>query len=146
MRSALVTTAQPLRSGVLSAGAGRVRPGDTETPGLIYPLDAGDYRAWLEGRLTQLNTPSLLLRGSQDSAERTVTNVGRRARYFSSHAVGFRHRVTVTPAALRLAPGESATFRVTVAGRGRAARLDDGYVVWRGGAGTVTRIPVLISR
>ena len=39
--------------------------------------------------------------------------------YFSSTATGFgRHEVSVTPAAISLAPGESATF--TVAG-GRAA-------------------------
>jgi minor extracellular serine protease Vpr len=146
VRSALATTAQPLDGEVLAAGAGRVRAGDSVTPGLVYPLDATDYRAWLEGRRTELNTPSILLSGGQLAARRTVTNVGRRALYFSSRAVGFRRAVTVRPAALRLDPGESGTFRVSAAGRGRTAQLDDGYVVWRGASGTITRVPVLISR
>jgi len=33
-----------------------------------------------------------------------------------------------------------------VAGRGRTARLDDDFDVWRDASGTVTRFPVLISR
>ena len=102
-----------------------------------------DYRAWLEGRRTHLNTPSILLSGGQRAARRTVTNVGRRALYFSSRAVGFRRRVSVTPAAVRLDPGESATYVVDVAAAGPA---DDGYVVWRGASGTATSIPVQISR
>jgi subtilisin family serine protease len=146
VRSALATTAQPLTTGVLAAGAGRVRAGDSTKPGLVYPLDAGDYRSWLEGHRTHLNTPSILLTGGQRAARRTITNVGSRALYFSSRTVGFDRRVTVTPAAVRLDPGESATFRTTVRGRGFTARLDDGYVVWRGASGTLTRIPVLISR
>jgi len=146
VRSALATTAQPLGDSVLAAGAGRVRPGDTATPGLVYPLDAQHYRAWLEGRRTHLNTPSIQLNDGQGAARRTVTNVGRRALYFSSRAVGFRRDVSVTPAALRLDPGESATYRVVVRHANRARRLDDGYVVWRGAAGTTTRVPVLISR
>ncbi len=146
VRSALATTAQPLTTGVLAAGAGRVRAGDSARPGLVYPLDAGDYRSWLEGRRTHLNTPSILLTGGQRAARRTITNVGSHALYFSSRTVGFERRITVTPAAVRLDPGESATFRTTVRGRGFTARLDDGYVVWRGASGTLTRIPVLISR
>ncbi len=146
VRSALATTAQPLASGVIVAGGGRVRPSDAMTPGLVYPVDTGDYRAWLEGRRTHLNTPSILLSGGRLGAHRTVTNVGARALYFSSRTVGFQRRVSVTPAALRLKPGESATYQVTVSGRGPTARLDDGYVVWRGASGTITRVPVLISR
>jgi minor extracellular serine protease Vpr len=146
VRSALATTAQPLASGVLASGAGRVRAGDSAKPGLVYPVDIDDYRAWLEGRRTHLNTPSILLGGGQVTARRTVTNVGRRALYFSSKTVGFDRRVSVTPAAIRLNPGESASYRIRVTGRGLSARLDDGYVVWRGASGTLTRIPVLISR
>jgi hypothetical protein len=72
--------------------------------------------------------------------------VGRRALYFSSRATGFtRHEVRVRPAAIRLAPGESAPFRI-IAERKPAGPLDDGSVTWRGANGTRTRIPVLISR
>ncbi len=78
------------------------------------------------------------------TAQRTVTNVTGRRLYFSSAATGFaRHAVRVTPAAVRLGPGESATFTLIVApGNG----LDDGWVTWRGATGTVTRIPVLVTR
>ena len=67
--------------------------------------------------------------------------------YFSSTARGFtRHDVSVTPAAVRLGPGESAAFTIRV---GRAAAVqppDDGWVTWRGANGTRARIPVLVSR
>lgn len=147
VRSALATTARPLAGvSTLRGGAGRVRPGDTAFPGLVYRVDRHDYRAWMEGRLRELNTPSLLLSGGDRLARRTVTNAGDRSLYFSSADVGFRRSVVVTPAALRLDPGESATFQVQVAGGGPVTSLDDGYVVWRGATGTITRMPVLISR
>ena len=73
--------------------------------------------------------------------------MGRRALYFSSAATGFsRHAVTVRPAAVRLAPGESARFVVRVVHRAGVEPADDGWVTWRGGNGTVARIPVLLSR
>jgi hypothetical protein len=50
----------------------------------------------------------------------------------------------VTPAALRLGPGESASYRIFV--RDPGSRSDDGHIVWRGATGTITRIPVQISR
>ena len=52
--------------------------------------------------------------------------------------------MSVRPAAVRLDAGESATFVIRV--RDSAARSDDGRVVWRGATGTVTSIPVQISR
>jgi minor extracellular serine protease Vpr len=54
--------------------------------------------------------------------------------------------VRVTPAAVRLAPGESAAFTIRVDRSPGALRLDDGTVVWRGANGTRTQIPVLVSR
>ncbi len=51
--------------------------------------------------------------------------------------------MTVQPAALRLSPGESADFTVTVRGD---AGGDSGYVVWRGADGTRVRIPVAVGR
>lgn len=44
---------------------------------------------------------------------------------------------------MRLSPGESATFEIEVA---PGSRADDGHVVWRGATGTVTSIPVQVSR
>lgn len=145
VRSALATTAERVRgASVLRTGAGRPRLEQALEPGLVYDVRPGDYRAWLDGTLPTLNTPSLVLAPGRRTATRTVTNVGQRALYFSSSATGFaRHRVQVTPAALRLGPGESGTYRVTVSGR-RSGALDDGFVTWRGATGTVTRIPVLL--
>lgn len=149
VRSALVTTARPVGgTPVLRAGAGRVLADPALRPGLAYEVGPGDYRAWLTGTLTgDLNTPSVLLSGTADSAVRTVTNLTGRRLYFSSHVRGFeRHDVRVTPAALRLGPGESGTFTVTVGRTSVPQPDDDGWITWRGATGTVTRIPVLISR
>ena len=149
VRSALTTTARTVPGdGALRAGAGRVLADPALRPGLAYDVAPGDYRAWLTGGLVgDLNTPSVLLSGSADTAVRTVTNVTGRRLYFSSHVRGFaRHEVRVTPAAVRLGPGESATFTVTVGRTSVPQPDDDGWITWRGATGTVTRIPVLISR
>ncbi|MBZ5734549.1 S8 family serine peptidase [Nocardioides sp. TRM66260-LWL] len=143
VRSSLVTTARPVAGApVTRAGAGVLDPERAARPGLALLVPRDGYRRWLEGG-ADVNVPSIGLQGSR-TARRTVTNVTRRSLYFSSSAGGFdRHRVVVRPAALRLAPGESATFTVRVAaGSGR----DDGYVLWRGATGTRTRLPVTIGR
>ena len=118
------------------AGPGVPAPASATTaPGSTATLDA-----------TALNTPSVLLQGT-GSVTRTVTNVGTRAMYFSSTATGFgRHQVSVTPAAISLAPGESTTFTVRVAGSAGPQPLDDGWVTWRGANGNRVRIPVVIVR
>ena len=144
VRSALNTTAAPLPGAVLRSGTGRLRPDAATRPGLVYEVDRDDYRAWLTGEDTTLNTPSVLLADGLRRAKRRITNVGGRSLYFSSDAVGFRRDVSVTPAAVRLGPGESATYTITV--RGPGTRSDDGRVVWRGATGTATSIPVQISR
>jgi hypothetical protein len=81
------------------------------------------------------------------TAVRTVTNVGRRPEYFSVTARGFTsHRVRVQPLAVRLAPGASARFTVTVSGATTPDRFDDGELVWLGARGGVTRLPVALTR
>ncbi|WP_134738126.1 S8 family serine peptidase [Nocardioides sp. 503] len=141
-RSALATTAAPVRrTSVQRAGAGLLRPAAAGRPGLVHSLDPARYRAWWQDRRTRLNTPSAVLRRGERSTTRTVTNVGRRTFYFSSTVRGFsRRHAWVTPAALRLAPGETGTYTVHATGRGS----DDGHVVWRGAGGTTTRVPVLL--
>ncbi len=151
VRSALATTADPVAArNLLREGSGRVRPARAVRPGVAYEVRAGDYRAWLEGDLSSraLNTPSLVVSGDETVAfRRRITNVGSRAMYFSSAATGFgRHTVTVTPAAVRLAPGETVRFTVHVGGHSGVGPLDDGWVTWRGANGTRARIPVLITR
>jgi hypothetical protein len=150
VRSAIATTAGDVAGdpSLLRVGAGRTRARPADRPGLVFRVPLGDYRAWLDGDLdaTALNTPSVLLRGT-GSVTRTVTNVGTRAMYFSSTATGFgRHQVSVAPAAISLAPGESTTFTVRVAGGAGPQPLDDGWVTWRGANGNRVRIPVVIVR
>ncbi|MEO9324445.1 S8 family serine peptidase [Nocardioides sp. C4-1] len=144
VRSALVTTARPQGDAVRRSGAGVLQPRRARRPGLAVLADADDYRAWLDGSRRRVNTPSIALTDGRLVARRTITNTTRRSLYFSSSAEGFRRSVTVTPAAVRLGPGESATFRVRVADGG--PRTDDGYVVWRGATGTRTSLPVVVGR
>lgn len=149
VRSALVTTARPLPgSSVLAAGAGRVVPDPDAAVGLVHDVAPGDYRSWLSAALAgDLNTPSVLLNGTADTAERTVTNVTGRTVTFLPRVRGFeRHDVEVSPASLRLAPGESGSYTVTVGRTSLPQPDDDGWIVWTGSTGTVTRIPVLITR
>lgn len=149
VRSALVTTARPLPgAALLSGGSGRVVPDPAAAPGLALDVRRGDYRAWLAADLDgDLNTPSVLLAGAADEAERTVTNVTGRTLTFVPRVRGFeRHDVEVSPASLQLAPGESATFTVRVGRTSLPQPDDDGWITWVGSSGTTTRIGVLISR
>lgn len=145
VRSALATTTVRVPgAAVLRSGSGRVSASSATRPGLAFDIAPDDYRAWLQGDLAELNIPSIRVSGP-GTVERTITNVTGRRLYFSSSATGFaRHAVRVTPAAVRLGPGESATFTLTVGRGGRGG--DDGWVTWRGATGTVTRIPVLVTR
>ncbi len=144
-RSAHTTSARPVSGAALRQGAGRSAVGAALHSRLVLDVPAGDYRRWLDGDLrpADLNAPSVLL-SRAGTVTRTLTNLGSRAKYFSSSARGFdRRSVLVTPAAVTIPAGGSATFTVTVAG-GRAA--DDGYVVWRGADGSRLRLPVVLSR
>jgi minor extracellular serine protease Vpr len=149
VRSALTTSARALPAPALRQGAGRSSIGASLRSRLVLDVGRRDYRRYLDGGLgsVALNTTSLLVDGRRGrTVTRRVTNLGDRAMYFSSSARGFvRHRVTVTPAALRLQPGESATFRVRISGAG-VAPLDDGYVGWLGADGSRLRLPVVITR
>ena len=150
VRSALATTTGKVAGSpsLLRLGSGRIRARAADRPGLVFPVPPGDYRAWLEGRLdaADLNTPSALVRASA-RLTRTVTNVGTRAMYYSSSATGFRRsQVSVTPAAIYLDPGESATFTVTVSVSAGPQPLDDGWVTWRGANGNRVRMPVVVAR
>lgn len=143
VRSALATRALPTAGGSPSdSGAGRVDLDRAADVRLDYPQPVGGYRAWLDGDGRAPNTPSVLLGGSDRVATRTIRNTADEALYFSSEARGFSTPVQVRPLAVRLGPGESATFTVTRTG---PARADDGYVVWRGGDRSRSRIPVVVA-
>lgn len=149
VRSALSTTAASVRApSLLHQGAGLPRARRADRPVLAYLVRAGDYRAWLEGSASpgELNVASILLAGETTTARRTITNVGNRTRSFTARVEGLTgHQVTVTPSAVRLAPGESASFEVEVFGPDGAAPVDDGWLTWLGPRSR-TRIPVVLSR
>lgn len=149
VRSALTTSARDLPGPTLRQGSGRSSIGAALRARLVLEVGRGDYRRFLEGRVApeRLNTPSILLDRDSAVVTRRVTNLGLRAMYYSSATRGFaRDRVRVTPAALRIPPGGSATFRIAVSRPGGVSPLDDGYVVWRGADDTRLRIPVVLSR
>ena len=146
VRSVLTTTAQPVAGApTLAQGAGQV--GALRKAGLALDVPTASYRRALDDlSWPDLNASSIVMSGG-GTATRRLTNLGSRAEYFSVRAIGFqRHRVRMTPVALRLAPGETATVRVTITGPDGPTRLDDGWLVWRGARGSETRVPVAITR
>ncbi|WP_210439900.1 S8 family serine peptidase [Nocardioides xinjiangensis] len=148
VRSLLVTAARPIPdASALEQGAGAL-PGRAPRAHLALDVEPHAWRRALRHHsLAELNTSSLLLSARQPTAVRTVTNIGDRAEYFSVTARGFAsHRVRVQPLAVRLAPGESADFTVTVSGPATPGRLDDGALVWLGARGGITRVPVALTR
>lgn len=148
VRSQLVTSARPIPgSSALAQGSGAL-PGRAPTAHLALDVPASAWRRALRrSELTDLNTSSVLLSARRTTAVRTITNVGTRPEYFSVTARGFiSHRITVQPLAVRLAPGQSARFTITVTGPVTPGRLDDGELVWLGALGGVTRVPVALTR
>ena len=148
VRSLVVTAARPIPgSSVLAQGSGAL-PGRAPTAHLALDVPAHAWRRALRThQLARLNTSSLLLATGQTTAVRTITNIGTRPEYFSVTARGFTsHRVTVQPLAVRLAPGQSARFTITITGPTTPGRLDDGELVWLGARGGVTRVPVALTR
>ncbi len=148
VRSLLVTSATRVAgASALVQGSGAL-PDRAPTAHLALDVDPTAWRSALEtGRLAKLNTSSLLMTSNQQRAVRTVTNVGGRAEYFSVRATGFdTHTVSVRPVAVRLAPGRSARFTVTVSGPTAPHRLDDGEIVWRGARGGTTHLAVALTR
>ena len=131
----------------LTEGSGAL-PSRAPQAHLAFEVAPGAWRRALRSnRLSELNTTSLLMPARQRRAVRTVTNVGTRPEYFSVTTRGFTsHRVRVQPLAVRLAPGESADFTITVSGPTAPGRLDDGMIVWLGARGGITRVPVALTR
>lgn len=148
VRSLVATSARPIPgASVLVQGAGAL-PGRAPTAHLALEVPPRAWRRALRRQeLGDLNASSILMSGGRTTAVRRLTNVGSRPEYFSVTARGFSsHSVRVQPLAVRLAPGQSARFTITVSGPGSPGGLDDGELVWLGARGGVTRVPVALTR
>jgi len=144
IRSAIVTSARPVRAGVLRAGSGVVDPEAAAETVLVHDISPGHYRRFLRAERKELNLPSGRAPASGTTVlTRSLTNAGPRARYWSVRVTGFRdHDVDVFPQAVRLEPGERHTVRIRVAGGGRA---EQGFVVWRDDAERLVRVPLRVG-
>lgn len=152
VRSALMTSAVDTADASLPGrqGAGLLRLDRALDPGLVLDLAPRDHRHADEGwaEVADLNLPSLVAprRDRQVVLTRRVTNVSEDARYWSSSARAPRgYDVSVTPASMVLAPGETGRFRVTLTRRDAARpRPGGGWVTWLGADGTRVRLPLVV--
>ncbi|MEU4192292.1 S8 family peptidase [Kribbella sp. NPDC026611] len=141
IKSALMTSASTLdnkgnpipNAGPLDYGSGQVTPNSAADPGLVYNSGPIDWTRFLcgTGELpstnllcklfgtrdpSDLNTPNIAigdLAGSQ-TVTRTVTNVGtKRATYKAAVTAPPGVTVAVSPSTLTVAPGRSASYKVT---------------------------------
>ncbi len=129
IKSALMTTArQNLTSGVGVArpfdfGAGHIVPNDAADPGLVYDVTAEEYDALQAGldddnyEARNFNLPSITVSrlASAQTVTRRVTNVDDES---GSYTVAVTTppgiRLDVAPPSLSLAPGQTASFDVTL--------------------------------
>jgi hypothetical protein len=147
VRSAMMTTALAgaAQTTPFEAGAGEVSARRALDPGLVYDAAPATSR----GRPSSLNLPSISVPALVGSAtvHRTVTNVADSAETYTAKVTGL-HGVdaAVVPDAFTLAPGESASFRVTFSAKkhARYGRFVAGDLVWRGSAGHRARSPLVV--
>lgn len=117
-----------------SQGAGFIAPNKAIDPGLVYDMGKADFVSYqcltqkalvsaadctTYGTLDQsfnLNLPSITLGAMTGTTvvKRRVTNVGTSSATYQSTASITNMGVTVTPASLTLAPGQTRSFTVTV--------------------------------
>lgn len=143
IKSALMTTGsmtfndgQPgMANGQLpwAQGAGHVTPNLAADPGLVYDANQTDYLRFLCGinstavnatlckqtgsiSTQNLNLPSITVSSvlGKSTITRTVTNVGNSTATYTAAATLPGFSVAVAPASLTLAPGEKASFTVTM--------------------------------
>lgn len=129
-------------------GGGHVQPNDAANPGLVYDSDINDWFSFLQGQncgclppsvpaiaASDLNLASIQINGlaGNETVTRRVTNVGDRSATYRASASLSGFEVDVVPSTLRLAPGETKSFTVTVT-RGDATlnRYTAGTLTWSG--------------
>ncbi|CAI7856520.1 unnamed protein product [Closterium sp. NIES-53] len=147
-------------------GAGHVFPLAMLDPGLTYDARDRDYQNFLAGQdlnrakkefpgvalsplaVRNLNLPTITLPRLQGSLQvtRTVTNVGQsRSTYSVSGKPPQGVKVTVGPRSLTLAPGEKATYTVTVTVDTPSNDFKYGYIVWADDQGHRVRSPLVVQ-
>jgi hypothetical protein len=146
-----------------SQGAGHIDPNKATDPGLVYDLAKADYVQYnckvnkasvspasdctTFGTLDEtynLNLPSITVASSvgTTTVRRSVTNVGAASANYTATASVPGFATTVTPAALTLAPGATASFTVQLTGAGAAANVwQFGSLNWTDGT-HVVRSPI----
>jgi hypothetical protein len=163
MQSAIITSA---RQDVLKEdggtpadpfdiGGGHVVPNRAADPGLVYPAGINDYRAFLRSQglctlcfgtspaalaaPTNLNVPSVTVRALAGTltVTRTVKNVGTAGTYAVSVEAPKGIDVAVSPTALTLAAGQTASYRITLTANRRAVfdAYAFGSLTWNDGKG-----------
>jgi len=160
IKSALMTSARDTVSSAndpFAQGAGFVDPNPASDPGLTYPATFDEYVGYLRsiGAVTSagpkisgsdLNQASIAvgsLAGSQTVTRRVKNEGARTATYHASSSVPGMN-VTVSPATLRLQPGEEKSFTVSFT-RGTAplGSYAKGSLTWSDNSHDV-RIPVAV--
>jgi hypothetical protein len=155
IKSALMTSSDDTLATHFQEGSGHVAPNKAIDPGLVYDSGFLDWFGFLcgTGQLvspscgalqidpSDLNTPNIAigeLAGSQ-TVTRTVTNVGPAGTYNVSIDAPPGVDVSVSPAALTLANGESASYQVTFTSTPAAAlgSYAFGNLTWSDGAHNV---------
>jgi len=147
-RSVLPTALTGDQDGVLpwGQGAGMVAPNDAADPGLVYDIAAADYQKYLCGITAEptfctlgaiqgqaLNLASITLPGvvGSKSISRKVTNVSDKAAIYTASSKIDGFDVTVSPATLHLAPGETKSYTVKLDRTTATPGLwQTGEVVW----------------
>ena len=166
-----VTAADPF-----DFGAGHVDPNRAVSPGLTYDLQSEEYEAASCGTATplvssgdcsdlaeagfsldpaDLNLPSIAVDGfaTQKTITRTVTAVpdfqaeSQDSRTYTPTVTGLAgFDVSVSPSTLTVAPGETATYEVTIeVGGATPGQWTFGALAWDDGVGHSVRSPVAVK-
>ena len=170
IKSALMTTAGDVLDGpntnplvIFRQGAGHVRPNNATNPGLVFDSNFNDWLGFLCG--TQLpasnctvagvpvlapfnmNTASIALGAMAGSqvVKRRVTNVGGNPATYTASFSGLAGiGVSVTPASLTLAAGQTKEFTVTFTSAGAALNTYTGGQLTLSDGLHNVRVPVVI--
>jgi hypothetical protein len=167
IKSAMMTTAYDLKSGAdpFAQGAGQVDPRRFLDPGLVYQSGGfNKYLGFICGvvgpsvsascpqvtiRPNELNLPSVAIGAlaGADTLHRSVTNVATTTETYTTNVSGLTGlNVTVSPSSFTVAPGQAASYAVSVSeATAPFGVYVSGFVTLTGDKGHVVRIPVVVK-